>query len=177
EPRLASHLHLSLQAGSDMILKRMKRRHLTADAIRLADRARALRPDIAFGADLIAGFPTESDAMFEDTLQHVRDLDLAWLHIFPYSPRPGTPAARMPQVDRAIIKDRAKQLRTLGAEQSSKYLEAQIGRTIQPIMETPSRGRTDGFAEIDISAPVTVGAMPRIKVTGIQHGRLLGEAA
>ena len=177
EPRLASHLHLSLQAGSDMILKRMKRRHLTADAIRLADRARALRPDIAFGADLIAGFPTESDAMFEDTLQHVRDLDLAWLHIFPYSPRPGTPAARMPQVDRAIIKDRAKQLRTLGAEQSSKYLEAQIGRTIQPIMETPSRGRTDGFAEIDISAPVTVGAMPRIKVTGIQDGRLLGEAA
>ena len=131
EPRLAGHLHLSLQAGSDMILKRMKRRHLTADALRLADQARAVRPGVALGADLIAGFPTETDTMFEETLAHVAALDLAWLHVFPYTPRPGTPAARMPQVPKATIRARAKRLRDLGARQARRRLVTQVGRTIQ----------------------------------------------
>ncbi len=174
EPRLAGHLHLSLQAGSDLILKRMKRRHLTQDAIALADRVRALRPDIAFGADLIAGFPTETDAHFADTLAHVADLDLAWLHVFPYSPRPGTPAARMPQVDRAEIKDRARRLRELGARQADRHLASRVGALEAPVMETTRRGRTSGFAEIDLDRPAAVGALPIVRVTGVRDGRLLG---
>ncbi len=176
EPRLAGHLHLSLQAGSDMILKRMKRRHLTADACRLVERARAARPDIAFGADLIAGFPTETDAMFEETLAHVERLGLAWLHVFPYSPRPGTPAARMPAVGGAIVKARAARLRDLGRRQTEAYLAAEIGKTLRPIMETPTRGRTEGFADIDLDQAQTVADMPTVRVTGVKDGRLLGRA-
>jgi len=175
EPRLASHLHLSLQAGADMILKRMKRRHLTADAINLVERARALRPDIAFGADLIAGFPTETDAMFEETLDHVARLDLAWLHVFPYSPRAGTPAARMPAVDRKTVKARAAKLRALGALQATRYLDAQVGRVAAPVMETPTRGRTEGYAEIDLDREQPISATPRVRVTGTRDGRLLGQ--
>ncbi len=174
EPRLAGHLHLSLQAGSDLILKRMKRRHLTADARRVVARVRALRPDMTFGADLIAGFPTETEALFQETLAHVEDLNLTWLHVFPYSPRPGTPAARMPQVDGAAVKDRARRLRALGAVQADAYLAGQIGRVLTPVMETARRGRTDGFAEIDVDRNSTVAAMPAVRVTGAGDGRLTG---
>lgn len=174
EPRLAGHLHLSLQAGADMTLKRMKRRHLTADALATAERARALRPDIAFGADLITGFPTETDAMFEETLDHVQALDLAWLHVFPYSPRDGTPAARMPQVPKSEIKARAKRLRALGQRQATGYLQAQVGKTLRPVMETETRGRTDGFAEIDVDRPQAVASLPMVRVAGVADGRLIG---
>lgn len=174
EPRIAPHLHLSLQAGSDMILKRMKRRHLTADALALAAKVRAVCPDIVFGADLIAGFPTETEAMFEDTLAHVRDIGLAWLHVFPYSPRPGTPAARMPQVDRQVIKARAATLRALGQAQSAAFLESQVGCTVRPVMETPQKGRTGHFAEVEVDIPQAVGAVPMVQVTGVSGNRLIG---
>ena len=128
EERLCPYLHLSLQAGDDMILKRMKRRHLRADAIALTDRLKAIRPDIAFGADLIAGFPTETEAMFENSLRLVEECQLAYLHVFPYSPRPGTPAARMPQVNGAVIKARAKRLREAGEAALARHLASMVGR-------------------------------------------------
>jgi threonylcarbamoyladenosine tRNA methylthiotransferase MtaB len=174
EPRLAGHLHLSLQAGSDLILKRMKRRHLTEDAVRLTERVRELRPDLALGADLIAGFPTETDELFQHTLNHVRELDLTWLHVFPYSPRPGTPAARMPQNSREIVKKRAAILRELGGVQASKYLKNQIGKKVRPVMETAYRGRTDSFAEIELDTPMSIGAMPLVQITDVREGCLLG---
>lgn len=174
EPRLAPHLHLSLQAGSDMILKRMKRRHLTADALNFVENVRAINPNVVFGADLIAGFPTESDAMFQDTLNHVQALGLTWLHIFPYSPRPGTPAARMPQVPKQTIKARAATLRALGDEQAAAFLSGQVGQVVQPIMETETRGRTAQFAEIDLAELQAVAAIPEVRVTGVQDGRLQG---
>ena len=174
EPRLAGHLHLSLQAGSDLILKRMKRRHLTEDAVRLTERVRELRPDLALGADLIAGFPTETDELFQHTLNHVRELDLTWLHVFPYSPRPGTPAARMPQNSREIVKKRAAILRELGGVQASKYLKNQIGKKVRPVMETAYLGRTDSFAEIELDTPMSIGAMPLVQITDVREGCLLG---
>lgn len=174
EQRLAGHLHLSLQAGSDLILKRMKRRHLTEDAVRLTERVRELRPDLALGADLIAGFPTETDELFQHTLNHVRELDLTWLHVFPYSPRPGTPAARMPQNSREIVKKRAAILRELGEVQASKYLKNQIGKKVRPVMETAYRGRTDSFAEIELDTPMSIGAMPLVQITDVREGCLLG---
>jgi threonylcarbamoyladenosine tRNA methylthiotransferase MtaB len=174
EQRLAGHLHLSLQAGSDLILKRMKRRHLTEDAVRLTERVRELRPDLALGADLIAGFPTETDELFQHTLNHVRELDLTWLHVFPYSPRPGTPAARMPQNSREIVKKRAAILRELGGVQASKYLKNQIGKKVRPVMETAYRGRTDSFAEIELDTPMSIGAMPLVQITDVREGCLLG---
>ena len=128
EPRLMPHLHLSLQAGDDMILKRMKRRHLRDDAIRFCEDIRRARPDIVYGADIIAGFPTETDAMFENSLRLIEDCGLTWLHVFPYSVREGTPAAKMPQVDRAQIKARAARLRQAGDAQVAKHLSAQIGK-------------------------------------------------
>ena len=128
EPRLMPHLHLSLQHGDDMILKRMKRRHLRDDAIRFAEEARRLRPEMTFGADIIAGFPTETEAMFEKSLELVEACGLTWLHVFPYSPRPGTPAARMPQVDGRTVKRRAARLRAAGAAQVARHLAAQIAK-------------------------------------------------
>ncbi|GGE51971.1 tRNA (N(6)-L-threonylcarbamoyladenosine(37)-C(2))-methylthiotransferase MtaB [Actibacterium pelagium] len=148
EPRLMPHLHLSLQAGDDMILKRMKRRHLRDDAIRFSEEARKLRPDMTFGADIIAGFPTETEAMFENSLKLVEECDLTWLHVFPYSPRPGTPAARMPQVNGNDIKARAARLRQAGAAQVRRHLEGQIGRTHHVLLENPRMGRTEQFTEV-----------------------------
>ncbi|MEL0079148.1 MAG: MiaB/RimO family radical SAM methylthiotransferase, partial [Rhodospirillales bacterium] len=174
EPRLAGHLHLSLQAGSNLILKRMKRRHLIEDAKKLVDRVRKVRPEIVFGADLIAGFPTETDQLFEETLNHIQELNLTWLHVFPYSPRPGTPAARMPQVPRNVIKNRAAILRELGSSQSTKYLQSQVGKKFKPIMETPYRGRAESFAEIEIEEAQKIGEMPMVHITGIKEGRLIG---
>ncbi|NSX54126.1 tRNA (N(6)-L-threonylcarbamoyladenosine(37)-C(2))-methylthiotransferase MtaB [Parasulfitobacter algicola] len=148
EARLMPHLHLSLQAGDDMILKRMKRRHLRDDAIAFCETARSLRPDMTFGADIIAGFPTETEPMFENSLRLIEDCDLTWLHVFPYSVRHGTPAAKMPQVGGSAIKDRAARLRTAGKRQVEKHLSRQVGLKHDVLMENPRMGRTRHFAEV-----------------------------
>jgi threonylcarbamoyladenosine tRNA methylthiotransferase MtaB len=148
EPRLMPHLHLSLQHGDNLILKRMKRRHSRDDAIAFAEEARKLRPDMTFGADIIAGFPTETEDNFTNSLALVKDCHLTWLHVFPYSPRPGTPAARMPQVRGPAIKDRAARLRAAGDAAVQAHLTAQIGQTHQILMESPRMGRTAQFAEV-----------------------------
>ncbi|MHA7876966.1 tRNA (N(6)-L-threonylcarbamoyladenosine(37)-C(2))-methylthiotransferase MtaB [Roseivivax sp.] len=172
EPRLMPHLHLSLQHGDDLILKRMKRRHLRDDAIRFAEEARRLRPEMTFGADIIAGFPTETEAQFENSLKLVEDCALTWLHVFPYSPRPGTPAARMPQVDGTAIKDRAKRLRAAGTEAVARHLEGSAGRAHHILMEAPDMGRTEQFAEVRFSTPQTEGAL--VTATPARHdGRVL----
>ncbi|MEO1239187.1 MAG: tRNA (N(6)-L-threonylcarbamoyladenosine(37)-C(2))-methylthiotransferase MtaB [Pseudomonadota bacterium] len=173
EPRFMPHLHLSLQSGDDLILKRMKRRHLRDDAIAFCEQARNLRPDITFGADLIAGFPTENDAMFENSLTLVEECGLTWLHVFPFSPRPGTPAARMPAVDGAIIKSRAARLRTAGHMAVSRHLAAQIGTRHNVLMESPTRGRTEDFTEVDFSAPQRVGEIIAATITGQADCKLI----
>ncbi len=172
EPRLMPHLHLSLQHGDDMILKRMKRRHLRDDAIRFAQEARALRPDMTFGADIIAGFPTETEAMFENSMKLVEECDLTWLHVFPYSARPGTPAARMPAVNGAAIKTRAARLRAAGERQVQRHLEAQVGQTHDVLMENPHMGRTAQFTEVSFAAPQVEGDIVRAEITGISGAQL-----
>ncbi len=151
EPRLMPHLHLSLQAGDDLILKRMKRRHSRAEAVEFCRTVRAARPDMVFGADLIAGFPTETDEMFENTLALVADCGLTYLHVFPYSERGDTPAAKMPPVTKAIRKARAATLRQAGAAAVANYLSTQVGQTAEVLMETPVRGRTAGFAPVRVA--------------------------
>ncbi|QBF34022.1 tRNA (N(6)-L-threonylcarbamoyladenosine(37)-C(2))-methylthiotransferase MtaB [Thalassococcus sp. S3] len=172
EPRLMPHLHLSLQHGDDLILKRMKRRHLRDDAIRFCEEARRLRPDMTFGADIIAGFPTETEAMFENALRLVDECDLTWLHVFPYSPRPGTPAARMPQVHGRAIKDRAARLRKAGAARTERHMKAQIGRTHNVLMENPHMGRTEQFAEVSVKDPQPEGQIVQLRTTGYDGTRL-----
>jgi threonylcarbamoyladenosine tRNA methylthiotransferase MtaB len=176
EPRLMPHLHLSLQSGDDMILKRMKRRHTRADAVRFCEQVRRLRPDVVFGADLIAGFPTETDAMFINSLRLVRDCGLTYLHVFPYSRRPGTPAARMPQVEGAVIKERAARLRREGQAALARHLHAQIGQEAELLIERPGLGRTRGFAEVEIDPDVSrPGELVHVRVTGTEGARLRGE--
>jgi threonylcarbamoyladenosine tRNA methylthiotransferase MtaB len=175
EPRLMPHLHLSLQAGDDMILKRMKRRHTRADAVRFCEEARRLRPDIVFGADLIAGFPTETEEMFEGSLRLVDDCGLTFLHVFPFSPRPGTPAARMPQVGRATVKCRAARLRQSGEATLARYLEGRIGSEVELLMEREHLGRTPQFIEMDLSRPVAPGRVLQARVTASDGRRLQGE--
>ncbi|NCO86760.1 MAG: tRNA (N(6)-L-threonylcarbamoyladenosine(37)-C(2))-methylthiotransferase MtaB [Rhodobacterales bacterium] len=172
EPRLMPHLHLSLQAGDDMILKRMKRRHLRDDAIRFCEEARALRPDMTFGADIIAGFPTESEAMFANSLRLVTECDLTWLHVFPYSPRAGTPAARMPAVPGAAIRDRAARLRAAGDAQVARHLAAQVGTTQTVLMESPRMGRTAHFAEVAFAADQPTGQIVTATIRGTQGQQL-----
>jgi threonylcarbamoyladenosine tRNA methylthiotransferase MtaB len=175
EPRLMPHLHLSLQSGDDMILKRMKRRHTRADAVRFCAEVRRLRPDVAFGADLIAGFPTETEAMFEASLQIVDDCGLAFLHVFPYSRRPGTPAARMPQVAGATVKARAARLRHKGRAAVAGYLEMQVGREAEVLMEQPGLARTASFAEVEIAPDLApTGGLVNVRVTGTDGARLRG---
>ncbi|MGF7172800.1 tRNA (N(6)-L-threonylcarbamoyladenosine(37)-C(2))-methylthiotransferase MtaB [Azospirillum doebereinerae] len=174
EPRLMPHLHLSLQAGDDMILKRMKRRHGRADAVAFCRRVRALRPDVVFGADFIAGFPTETEEMFENTLRLVEECGLTWLHVFPYSPRPGTPAARMPQIDGSVRKERAARLRAVGAEAEARTLASLIGRTASVLVEKDDLGRTEHFAEIRLGAVHPPGSLVRTAITGIVDGKLVG---
>lgn len=166
EPRLMPHLHLSLQHGDDLILKRMKRRHLRDDAVRFCETARRLRPDMTFGADVIAGFPTETEDMFANSLALVRDCDLTWLHVFPYSARPGTPAARMPAVNGAAIKDRAARLRAAGDAQVSTHLAAQIGRTHHILMESPRMGRTEQFTEVTFATDQPESQIVTARITG-----------
>ena len=173
EPRLMPHLHLSLQHGDDLILKRMKRRHLRDDAIQFCQEALKLRPDMTFGADIIAGFPTETNAHFENSLRLVDECDLTWLHVFPYSPREGTPAARMPQVNGKLIKSRAAALRAAGERQVQKHLTAQIGKTHNILMENPNMGRTSQFAEVIFNTPQTEGAIVTARITGQNKNHLI----
>ncbi len=173
EPRLMPHLHLSLQAGDDLILKRMKRRHLREDAIRFCHEARRLRPDIVFGADIIAGFPTETDAMFENSLKLVEECGLTWLHVFPFSARKGTPAARMPQLEGALIRTRAARLRQAGARAVAAHLEAQQGVEHEILMEAPNMGRTAQFTETLFAQPQPTGQILRARIIGQRDGQLL----
>ena len=176
ESRLMPHLHLSLQHGDDMILKRMKRRHLRDDAITFCKEAKRLRPDMTFGADIIAGFPTETDAMFENSLRLVEECDLTWLHVFPYSARPGTPAARMPPVNGKLIKTRAARLRAAGEARVTDHLTAQIGQKHQVLMENPLMGRTSQFAEVSFADPQTEGQVISANITGMDNNKLLANA-
>ena len=174
EPGLMPHLHLSLQHGDNLILKRMKRRHLRDDAIRFTEEVRKLRPDTTFGADIIAGFPTETEAHFENSLKLVTDCDLTWLHVFPYSRREGTPAARIPQqVNGKIIKDRAAQLRAAGDVQVVQHLKSQIGKTHQILMENAYMGRTEQFTEVSFSVPQPKGEIVQAIIAGCTDMQLL----
>jgi threonylcarbamoyladenosine tRNA methylthiotransferase MtaB len=174
EPRLMPHLHLSLQHGDDLILKRMARRHLRDDAIAFCQEARRLRPDMTFGADIIAGFPTETEAHFENSLRLVTECDLTWLHVFPYSKREGTPAAKIPsQVNGNIIKDRAARLRAAGEAQVAKHLAAQIGKTHHILMENPHMGRTEQFTEVSFEMPQTEGSIVTTAIKGTSDSQLV----
>ncbi len=173
EARLMPHLHLSLQAGDDLILKRMKRRHSRADAIAFCDTVRRLRPDVAFGADIIAGFPTETEGMFARSLDLVDACALTQLHVFPFSPRPGTPAARMPQLDRRLVKERAQRLRECGAQALGRYLDAEIGKTRHVLVESHDAGRTEQFTPVKLAAPVVPGEIVDLKIAAHDGRQLL----
>jgi len=173
EPRLMPHLHLSLQAGDDMILKRMKRRHLRDDAIRFCEDARRLRPEIVFGADLIAGFPTETDEMFTNSLKLVEDCGLTFLHVFPFSPRKGTPAARMPQLRGPVIRERAAQLRAVGDAALLKHLQQQQGRVHRILTEGSRNGRTEQFTEVAFATDQPEGVILEARISGYGDGKLL----
>ena len=175
EPRLMPHLHLSLQAGDNMILKRMKRRHAREDAIAFCEEARRLRPDMVFGADLIAGFPTETEAMFQQSLQLVTDCDLTFLHVFPFSPRNGTPAARMPQVRGPEIKARAARLRAAGDAALTRHLNSQIGRTHDILVEGPRLGRTAQFTEVAFLSDQPEGQIRVARIAGTSGERLVAD--
>ena len=181
EPRLMPHLHLSLQAGDDLILKRMKRRHSRAEAIALTRRARDLRPDIAFGADLIAGFPTESEDAFQRSLDLVEECGIAFLHIFPYSARRGTPAARMPQLPVALRRERAARLRAAGAAARGRFLAAQVGRPARLLVEKLEQGRAIGhseqFAPLRLDRDAPIGAVVAADIVAASSERLEGRAA
>ena len=172
--RLMPHFHLSVQAGSDLILKRMRRRHGRGDVIRFCDRVRDLRPEAVFGADLIAGFPTETDPMFHETEALVGEAGLTWLHVFPYSERPGTPAARMPRVPRETRKARAAALRRLGEDRAIRYLDTRRGRRERVLVETPESGRTEQFARIALDRYAAPGSIVTARVTGHENGALKG---
>ena len=176
EPRLMPHVHLSVQAGDDLILKRMKRRHSRADVVRLVARARAARPELSVGADLIAGFPTEDDAAFANTLALVEECGIAFLHVFPFSAREGTPAARMPQVPAATRKERAERLRTAGEAILSAHLRAQVGRSVRVLVEGESEGRAEDYARVRLDGDAAMGTVVTARVTAVQTGRLLATA-
>jgi threonylcarbamoyladenosine tRNA methylthiotransferase MtaB len=162
-----------LQAGDDMILKRMKRRHSRTDAIRICEEARRLRPGIVFGADIIAGFPTEDEAMFQNSLRLIEDCGLTHLHVFPYSPRQGTPAARMPQVPHGVIRERAKRLREAGALRLRQHLERQVGHKLSVLAERGGIGRAEDFTPVRLAAESPPGAMHRLAITGHDGHKLL----
>ncbi|MFZ0837414.1 MAG: tRNA (N(6)-L-threonylcarbamoyladenosine(37)-C(2))-methylthiotransferase MtaB [Xanthobacteraceae bacterium] len=173
EPRLMPHLHLSLQAGDDLILKRMKRRHLRADAIAFCREVRRLRPDVVFGADLIAGFPTETEEMFARSLDLVAQCELVHLHVFPFSPRPGTPAARMPQVDRALIKERAHRLRERGEAALRAHLQAQVGSRQRVLAEQGTSARTEQFTRVRLAKPMASGRIIDVAISAHDGQQLI----
>jgi threonylcarbamoyladenosine tRNA methylthiotransferase MtaB len=175
EERLMPHFHLSAQAGDDMILKRMKRRHLRADTIAFCDAVRRLRPDVAFGADLIAGFPTETDAMFDNTAALIDDAGLSYLHIFPFSPRKGTPAARMPQVDRKQVKERAARLRAKGEAALAKHLASLVGGEQTLLVEKDGLGRTACFAPAHFSGNAEPASFVRTRIAAATPTHLVAE--
>lgn len=178
DERIAPHMHLSLQAGDNMILKRMKRRHTREQAIALCEAVRAVRPEVAFGADIIAGFPTETDAMFENSLDIIKEAGLVHLHIFPFSPRQGTPAARMPQLPRATVKSRAARLRAAGDRAQGRFLNSLVGRVEDAIVESGGRARLGNFAPVAIGDGVApVGDVLRVQITGAEQTGLIGVAA
>ena len=177
EERLMPHFHLSAQSGDDMILKRMKRRHSRAHTIAFCNAVRRLRPEAAFGADLIAGFPTETEAMFENTLALVADAGLSYLHVFPFSPRKGTPAARMPQLPRSVIKERAARLRAKGANALATRLQSLVGITQDALIEKPGEGRTPCFASVRFDSPAAPGDIVRVYMRGTDGRVLVGGAA
>jgi threonylcarbamoyladenosine tRNA methylthiotransferase MtaB len=173
DARLMPHLHLSLQSGDDLILKRMKRRHLRADAIAFCDTVRRLRPDTVFGADLIAGFPTETEDMFKNSLDLVDDCGLTHLHVFPFSPRPGAPAARMPQLSRPVVKDRARRLREAGAAALLRHLDGEVGATRRVLVEARDTGRTEQFTMVKLAAPAEAGTIADLKMAAHDGRQLL----
>jgi threonylcarbamoyladenosine tRNA methylthiotransferase MtaB len=177
EPRLMPHLHLSIQAGDDLILKRMKRRHSREQALAACAKARGLRPGVALGADLITGFPTESAAMFENTLSLISEAGLDYLHVFPFSPRPGTPAARMPQLDRALIKERAARLREAGAQALAASLARRVGGSANILVERSGFGRSEHQAPVRFAAPLTTGSVAPMRLISASADMLMGEAA
>jgi len=177
EERLLPHMHLSIQAGSDLILRRMKRRHLRADAAVAIARARELRPGIAIGADLIAGFPTETEALFRETLEFVSETELPFLHVFPYSERPGTPAARMPAVPVQVRRERAARLRQAGRDSARQFLAAQVAHTVSVLTETPDTGHSEHFAAVRLVAPAAPGRIVSARVVGVDGEALMAEAA
>jgi threonylcarbamoyladenosine tRNA methylthiotransferase MtaB len=174
EPRVMPHLHLSLQSGDDLILKRMKRRHTRAQAIAFCEAVRRLRPEVAFGADLIAGFPTETEAMFQNTLALVGEAGLTWLHVFPYSARPGTPAARMPGLPGPVVRERAKRLREAGRAARDGFLASCVGATEDILVERPGLGRTGRFAHVALAGCAATGAVVNARITAAREGRLEG---
>lgn len=173
ESRLMPHLHLSLQAGDDLVLKRMKRRHSRADALAFCERARSVRPDVVFGADIIAGFPTETDAMFENTLSFIAEAGLTFLHVFPYSEREGTPAARMPPVPVGVRKERAARLREVGNRQVAALVEAQRGQETMLVMEKPREGRSPHYLMVTVDDPQPVGALVPVRMSGVSEEGVL----
>jgi len=177
EPRLMPHMHVSLQAGDDMVLKRMKRRHLRADVLDFVARVRSLRPDMVFGADIIAGFPTETEAMFQNTLNLVAEAGLTYLHVFPYSARVGTPAAKMPQVLKAVRKERAARLREAGQQQLEKHLAEQVGGVRQVLVEKERMGRTEHFTMVEMDAAYEPGSIVPARIMGFNDGKLIGQKA
>jgi len=178
EKRVMPHLHLSLQAGDDMILKRMKRRHSRADAIHMVERLKAIRPEISIGADIIAGFPTETEEMFANSLALVRDCDIVHGHIFPYSPRTGTPAAKMPQVDKAAIKDRAARLRAACADNRARWLASLVGTVQQVVAEGDgSYGHAENFAPVRLPRILERGEIARVTISGVEKDRLIAQEA
>jgi threonylcarbamoyladenosine tRNA methylthiotransferase MtaB len=174
EPRLMPHLHLSLQSGDDLILKRMKRRHSRAQAVAFCEEARQLRPDIAFGADMIAGFPTETDAMFGRSLDLIDECGITYLHAFPFSPRRGTPAARMPQVARETVRERARLLRRKGAAGLGQHLEREVGSRRAVLVESKGRGRTEQFTQVALDAAAEPGTIVAVTISGHDGRQLLG---
>ena len=177
EERLMPHFHLSLQAGDNMILKRMKRRHLREDAIALVERMRVARPDMVLGADFITGFPTETEEMFQNTLRLVEEADVTYLHVFPYSERDGTPAARMPQVEKAVRKERAGRLRELGNAQEARFMASQVGKVSDILIEQGQMGRTEHFAPVHILGDLQPGKLIRTRIESYTDGKLVGIAA
>ena len=177
EPRLMPHLHLSVQAGDDLILKRMKRRHLRSDALAAARRARELRPDIALGADMIAGFPTEDEAMFARSVAFIEEAALDYLHVFPFSARPGTPAARMPQVPGNVVKERAAKLRAAGAAASARALAARVGSLAQVLIEKDGFGHSEHYAPVRFGGTAAIGSVVPVRVTAAAPDSLQGVIA
>jgi len=180
DSRMSPYLHLSLQAGDDMILKRMKRRHTRADAIELCQKLRAARPEFTFGADIIAGFPTEDDAMFENSMSIVSEISIPWLHVFPYSPREGTPAAKISPVNGAIVKARAKALRGAGAAEKAAHLQTRVGQTDEALFEETGFARLPDFSLVKMDTPPLdikklAGSLARVQITGATAEHLIGQ--